>query len=165
MEQWTEDLPTIEWERRTKDKLLWRGSNTGAFYSEEIDWRRTHRVRLVEFARGGDEMVDVIPPPRWGRTDDDQEREDDEDDDDDLMAHKRRKTIKQAMRVLTKDAIERKMLDIAFAGEPIRESSPSSRAGVLACSRGVVAVNRQNVKRRTGRASSCRKSTSGPNKR
>ncbi|KAG7570939.1 hypothetical protein FFLO_01137 [Filobasidium floriforme] len=83
MEQWMESLPTIPWERRTQDKLLWRGSNTGAYYSDEIDWRKTHRVRLVELASGGDEMVDVIPPPRWGKGDDDQERDGDEEEEDD----------------------------------------------------------------------------------
>lgn len=127
MEQWMENLPTIPWERRTQDKLLWRGSNTGAYYSDEIDWRKTHRVRLVELASGGDEMVDVIPPPRWGKgdDDDDQERDGDEEDEDDdpmVTANKSKKTIQEAMRVLTKNAVERKMLDIAFAGdEPIRE--------------------------------------------
>jgi hypothetical protein len=126
MEQWMENLPTIPWERRTQDKLLWRGSNTGAYYSDEIDWRKTHRVRLVELASGGDEMVDVIPPPRWGKGDDDQERDGDEEDEDDdpmmVTANKSKKTIREAMRVLTKNAVERKMLDIAFAGdEPLRE--------------------------------------------
>lgn len=122
MEQWMEDLPTIDWEARRQDRLLWRGSNTGAWYSDEIDWRRTHRVRLVELAGGGDEIVDVIPPPLWGKHDDDQEMDDegDEEDDDAMASKGRRKTIGEGMRALTRGAVEGKMLDIAFAGEPLR---------------------------------------------
>ncbi|WWD20528.1 hypothetical protein CI109_105004 [Kwoniella shandongensis] len=52
VEQWvnTDDLPDVPWEEKTEDKLMWRGSNTGAYHSAYTPWRASHRTRLVKMA-------------------------------------------------------------------------------------------------------------------
>ena len=39
--------PDPEWEDKRFDKVLWRGSNTGAAFTRESRWRSSQRARLV----------------------------------------------------------------------------------------------------------------------
>lgn len=51
---WVEDIyprtDDPEWEDKTDDRLLWRGTNTGIFHDESIPWIYSHRDRLVNWA-------------------------------------------------------------------------------------------------------------------
>jgi len=47
-DQWVEDFSwDIPWKNKTDERLLWRGSNTGAFVDRDTRWRESHRIRLV----------------------------------------------------------------------------------------------------------------------
>ncbi|KAL7408836.1 glycosyl transferase family 90-domain-containing protein [Mrakia frigida] len=66
VEQWGEDLPgdEVDWESKTDRRLLWRGRNTGGYFSTETPWRDSHRARLAKMV--GFEMEDevkVLPSP------------------------------------------------------------------------------------------------------
>lgn len=41
------DVPDVEWENKTYNKLLWRGSNTGAGFNRGSKWRSSQRARFV----------------------------------------------------------------------------------------------------------------------
>jgi hypothetical protein len=101
-EQWVESMPSIPWEERTRDRLMWRGSNTGAYYSTETPWRQSHRARLVKMAdhekpSKGD--VAILPAPRADGA----------------------ATLEEGAKKVAKVDVNRKMLDIAFAGAPLRQ--------------------------------------------
>ncbi|WWC92054.1 uncharacterized protein L201_007008 [Kwoniella dendrophila CBS 6074] len=83
VEQWTDDVGiNIPFEEKKENKLLWRGSNTGTTFSQEIPWRTSHRTRLIYLTNyfdnqlesdeqgDGDEQVNenlninYIPPPK-----------------------------------------------------------------------------------------------------
>lgn len=70
-EQYVDDLDVKPWSQRTEDKLLWRGSNTGAWYDVSTTWRNSHRVRLLRLANldevDGEEEPDritLLPAPK-----------------------------------------------------------------------------------------------------
>lgn len=45
---YAEEDPT--WEEKTDNRLFWRGSPTGMFHEEGVNWRQSQRVRLVKMA-------------------------------------------------------------------------------------------------------------------
>lgn len=66
VEQWGEDLSgdEVTWESKTDRRLLWRGRNTGGYFSTETPWRNSHRARLAKMV--GFKMEDevkVLPSP------------------------------------------------------------------------------------------------------
>ncbi|THU83175.1 hypothetical protein K435DRAFT_871552 [Dendrothele bispora CBS 962.96] len=42
----------VDWEEKEDERLFWRGSNTGMWYSEEFLWRLGQRVGLMDWVRG-----------------------------------------------------------------------------------------------------------------
>jgi len=113
MEQWMEDMPEVPWQARTKNRLLWRGSNTGAYYTGENTWRKTHRVRLVDMAGGGRDNVDILLPPKA-------DEEDDHHEDEGSHFHTLGGSVYKTFRV-DKETVKQDLLDVAFAGSPLRE--------------------------------------------
>lgn len=110
----------IKFEDKTNDKLLWRGSNTGAFYRHEgeLDWRKTHRHRFVELVNGlkegGNiwEELRVLPGGKG------------------LQGHKGKgnsgseaMTVGDLSQVVVKRRMNEEWMDVSFAGQPIRKSA------------------------------------------
>ncbi|KAK8850347.1 hypothetical protein IAR55_004265 [Kwoniella newhampshirensis] len=64
VEQWidTKHLTDISWEDKTEDRLMWRGSNTGAYHSTETPWRISHRTRLLKMANMASSEHDLAEP-------------------------------------------------------------------------------------------------------
>jgi hypothetical protein len=57
----SETLPPMHWKEKTIDKVVWRGSFTGAFHGEQFDWRNSQRERLVKLASSQEgQIVDVL---------------------------------------------------------------------------------------------------------
>lgn len=57
----SETLPPMSWKEKTIDKVVWRGSFTGAFHGEQFDWRNSQRERMVKLANSQeDRMMDVL---------------------------------------------------------------------------------------------------------
>jgi hypothetical protein len=50
----------VKWEDKTIDKLIWRGSFTGAFHATRWDWRNSQRERIVDLANRKEGNVDVL---------------------------------------------------------------------------------------------------------
>lgn len=98
-EQWTEDFEILDWHHRTEERLLWRGSNTGAYYSEETMWRMSHRARLVRMASVTDEAekLTMLPPP------------------------KERGSMKENTEEVSWSEANDQWMDIAFTDQPIRK--------------------------------------------
>lgn len=66
VEQWGEDLSSddVDWESKTDRRLLWRGRNTGGYFSTQTPWRDSHRARLAKMVGFGMEQeVEVLPSP------------------------------------------------------------------------------------------------------
>ena len=39
MEAWTENVgQDVAWEKKTDDRMLWRGKNTGIFFKDSVPW-------------------------------------------------------------------------------------------------------------------------------
>ncbi|GHJ84047.1 hypothetical protein NliqN6_0449 [Naganishia liquefaciens] len=54
-------LPAMAWKEKTIDKVVWRGSFTGAFHGEQFHWRNSQRERMVTLANNReDHMMDVL---------------------------------------------------------------------------------------------------------
>lgn len=102
VEQWVESMPSIPWAQRTRDKLMWRGSNTGAYHSGETTWRQSHRTRLVETAdkKARGELT-LLPAPH--------------------AHHSKGYSIGANVLKASKAGVNNQMLDISFAGDPLRE--------------------------------------------
>ncbi|KAG8870069.1 Glycosyltransferase Family 90 domain containing protein [Tulasnella sp. 331] len=63
-EGWTDDPGDDPvWEDKTEERLLWRGTNTGAVFIEKNDWDLTQRVRLIDIANRKEGTLDVIRSP------------------------------------------------------------------------------------------------------
>jgi hypothetical protein len=123
-EQWVDidqmgEVPT--WAQRGHDKLLWRGSNTGAYYDTSVNWRTSHRARLLRLADPDIEMdlegefgaqeggsLSMLPAPR-------------------LM---RGQKIGRSVENVHWGEANRHYMDLAFTGEPIRKypNYPAYRA-------------------------------------
>ena len=68
-EQYVDGMPELPWSERKQEKLLWRGSNTGAHYDATTTWRTTQRIRLLRLGNfaSPDEVEDGItflPAPK-----------------------------------------------------------------------------------------------------
>ncbi|KAG6865554.1 hypothetical protein C0991_001558 [Blastosporella zonata] len=65
---WTADGSTLEddpeWENKTDERLLWRGSNVGMVNSDATRWRDAHRSRLVWWADDVNGTASVLLPGR-----------------------------------------------------------------------------------------------------
>nr|ODN77252.1 hypothetical protein L203_06332 [Cryptococcus depauperatus CBS 7841] len=65
IEQWVDTTPiNLPWERKKKKKLLWRGSNTGAYHSVHTSWRQSHRARLLAVTNmmNDKDKVEMVDP-------------------------------------------------------------------------------------------------------
>jgi hypothetical protein len=59
-----DSIDQIPWEKKTEDRLLWRGRSTGTVAQTGVDWRNSQRHRLVGlFQNGHNETTDerIIP--------------------------------------------------------------------------------------------------------
>jgi hypothetical protein len=84
-----------EFDEKSEERLLWRGSNTGIFHSSTTRWQNSHRDFLVRYANEIEGIVDVLMPSV---------REDER---------------VGAPKKLRKSAINPVLLDIAFSKKPI----------------------------------------------
>ncbi|KAG6907688.1 hypothetical protein DXG01_007791 [Tephrocybe rancida] len=91
-----EDDP--EWENKTDERLLWRGSNVGIVNNEETPWRDAHRSRLVSWANDLNGTSNVLIPGRI--------------DDEGWQRVGGGTTVKKAL-------INPALLDVAFVGKPL----------------------------------------------
>ncbi|KAG2151174.1 glycosyl transferase family 90-domain-containing protein [Suillus bovinus] len=63
---WVEDLPDSDnppWEKRTDERLLWRGTNTGIFHGAKTRWRQGHRDHMIQFVNDMAGTADVLRSP------------------------------------------------------------------------------------------------------
>ncbi|KAL7425261.1 hypothetical protein Q5752_000949 [Cryptotrichosporon argae] len=97
-EHWVADLPLVDWDARTHDALLWRGSNTGAYFSAATTWRASHRARLVRLAAASHGNETILPAPR-------------------LM---RGQTIKDMAFVIPRAQANAHAMDIKFTNKPLQ---------------------------------------------
>ncbi|KLT40244.1 hypothetical protein CC85DRAFT_249776 [Cutaneotrichosporon oleaginosum] len=58
-----DNVTLVPWERKVHERLLWRGANTGMYYSSDLAWRDSHRVRLVQLADEAEGRASVLSPP------------------------------------------------------------------------------------------------------
>lgn len=54
---------TTPWSEKTDNRLFWRGTNTGMYYSTDLDWRESHRVRLTRLSDESRGTRTILPPP------------------------------------------------------------------------------------------------------
>lgn len=102
-EQWVKSMPSIPWSERSQNKLLWRGSNTGSYYSKDEPWQNSHRVRMIKMADTTNPepiTVEILPAPG-------------------SFPGLGGKLGERVMQV-DRSGVNTQMLDIAFAGHPIR---------------------------------------------
>ncbi|GMK54891.1 hypothetical protein CspeluHIS016_0114770 [Cutaneotrichosporon spelunceum] len=59
----TENVALVPWSEKLHNRLLWRGHNTGAFYSSRMPWRDSHRLRLIELGGKAEGSANVLAPP------------------------------------------------------------------------------------------------------
>ncbi|KAG8879659.1 Glycosyltransferase Family 90 domain containing protein [Tulasnella sp. 332] len=63
-ENWTEDLgEDPDWDEKTEERLVWRGSNTGVLFDENNRWELSQRVRLTEVTNRREGDMQVIHSP------------------------------------------------------------------------------------------------------
>ncbi|KAJ9105552.1 hypothetical protein QFC19_003534 [Naganishia cerealis] len=99
VEQWVEDLPVMPWDKRTSNKLLWRGSNTGTYYAKDEPWMKSQRIRAVNLTRPDVEgYVNVLPPAFYAE---------------------KKKPLREAVSYQVLGDLNEKMFDVSFAGSPI----------------------------------------------
>jgi hypothetical protein len=100
VEQWIEDRPVVPWDKRTSNKLLWRGSNTGTHYAKNGDWQKSQRIRAVNLTRPDAEgSVSVLPPAFYPQ---------------------KKQPLKEAATYRSLQDMNERMFDVSFAGYPIR---------------------------------------------
>lgn len=101
-EQWVSEMPAIPWKQRSRNRLMWRGSNTGAYHSTETTWRDSHRARLVKMTTTGEDgdhdEVWMLPAPLVGGE----------------------QSLKDTAVKGIRSGVNSQMLDIAFAGKPLQ---------------------------------------------
>lgn len=59
----TDDHEPVPWAKKSEDRLLWRGRNTGIHSSPKTDWKQSQRPRLVSKVSEIDGFVDIIRSP------------------------------------------------------------------------------------------------------
>jgi hypothetical protein len=96
---WVEDVKPRDqdpsFEKKSDERLLWRGSNTGMFHASQTRWQNSHRDFLVRYVNELDGTANVLMPTVG---------EDQKVD---------------APRKLKKSAINLALFDIAFSNKPI----------------------------------------------
>jgi hypothetical protein len=97
----------IPWEQRNQDTLLWRGRTTGPWHKRKFDWRNTQRTRLVKMSNGNgngksatESSLRMLPP----------------------RSDVGRSTLEQEANAEDWERVNAHYMDVAFTGEPIRES-------------------------------------------
>ncbi|WVQ85782.1 hypothetical protein IAT38_007949 [Cryptococcus sp. DSM 104549] len=117
VEQWVESMREVPWEARKEERLLWRGSNTGAYHDQDTPWRVSHRTRLMTVANmdsqpeveeaeraeageeeGRREKMEMLPAPR----------------------NMRAKSLERGVRKVTWGDASSRYMDMAFTGSPIQ---------------------------------------------
>ncbi|SJL16213.1 uncharacterized protein ARMOST_19732 [Armillaria ostoyae] len=59
------DEEAIPWEKKTDDRLHWRGRTTGVPLVQHMEWRFSHRIRMMDWVeKGMDGNVTILSPPR-----------------------------------------------------------------------------------------------------
>ncbi|KAK0449629.1 glycosyl transferase family 90-domain-containing protein [Desarmillaria tabescens] len=59
------DEEAVVWEKKTDDRLQWRGRTTGISLVRDMEWRFSHRIRMMDWVEGGmDGNVTIFAPPR-----------------------------------------------------------------------------------------------------
>lgn len=58
-----DNVTLVPWARKVHRRLLWRGANTGMFYASDVQWRDSHRVRLMEKGDEAEGLDNVLAPP------------------------------------------------------------------------------------------------------
>ena len=102
-EFFVDDLDSPPWGERTEERLLWRGSNTGAWFDASTTWRSSHRVRLLRLANRGDteggEGLNILAAPK----------------------RMRGQTISESSENLGWGEANDHYMDMAFTRQPLRE--------------------------------------------
>jgi hypothetical protein len=116
VEQWIDDLPVVPWDKRTSNKLLWRGSNTGTQYKNNGSWQKSQRIRAINLTRpDAHGSIDVLPPAFYPE---------------------KKKPLREATSHLSLQDVNQRMFDVSFAGHPIRKylsAGPASLVLRLTC--------------------------------
>jgi hypothetical protein len=111
VEQWVERVEWHPWEEKNQTRLLWRGTNTGMWYSDEKDWKDSHRIRLMKaFGSKAEAESENIRPP--------------------IQSGNRKMTLKEAYDKQPINDLATKILDISFTNKPLRECWSSGRTGI-----------------------------------
>ncbi|SJL16212.1 uncharacterized protein ARMOST_19731 [Armillaria ostoyae] len=59
------DEEAIPWEKKTDDRLHWRGRTTGVPLVQHMEWQFSHRIRMIDWVeKGMDGNVTILTPPR-----------------------------------------------------------------------------------------------------
>ncbi|CAE6440521.1 unnamed protein product [Rhizoctonia solani] len=100
IEQFTEDVGVDPvWEDKPYDKILWRGSNTGIYFSENTPWNISQRARLNTLTNQKEGVRSVLRPLEPERA------------------------IGRPVEEQAGELNER-LMDVAFAGEPLQCDEP-----------------------------------------
>lgn len=102
----------VPFEEKKSDKLLWRGSNTGGYYSASTPWRRTHRVRAVKLANALDEEEMRLLPGGEGMEGQPRTKG---------GKGKKHPSLEERSQVVDRGLVNVRWMDIAFTGFPLRE--------------------------------------------
>ncbi|KAJ9114776.1 hypothetical protein QFC22_005652 [Naganishia vaughanmartiniae] len=123
VEQWIKDLPVVPWNKRTSNKLLWRGSNTGTEYTKAINWQNSQRIRAVNLTRPDAEgFANVLPP---------------------AFHPQKKQPLEEVASSQSLQDMNKRMFDVSFAGYPIRTcfvciSFASVLTGALFCEQNAI---------------------------
>lgn len=121
-EQWvdTSTVPWIRFEDKKENRLLWRGSNTGVYYSRDTDWRDTHRVRFVNTTNVVDQVERRVLPGAKGLEVGLKGKRKGKGKG--LVGARSGKTVQELSEVVDWGMTNVEWMDVAFTGSPIRES-------------------------------------------
>ncbi|KZT57497.1 glycosyltransferase family 90 protein [Calocera cornea HHB12733] len=62
-EQWTQDVGhDPEWENKSDERLVWRGSNTGILADDDTPWKASQRVRMISMLANRTGTQEVLLP-------------------------------------------------------------------------------------------------------
>ncbi|KAL1682640.1 glycosyltransferase family 90 protein [Schizophyllum commune] len=60
---WVEDIEgEPEWEEKTDNRLLWRGSTTGMYNHPKVRWDKSHRLRMVALTNNMSTTLPILNP-------------------------------------------------------------------------------------------------------
>ncbi|KAG7440347.1 uncharacterized protein BT62DRAFT_1080961 [Guyanagaster necrorhizus] len=58
------DEEDIVWEKKTDDRLQWRGRTTGIYHNRDLEWPLSQRIRMMDWVeKGMDDNVKILAPP------------------------------------------------------------------------------------------------------